>query len=215
MVASKTPYTIEQAETDITDLRGMVYLLDEILTQYDSHIPNLPSASGFTMFSFGGQGCTLGYDGNPYNIGSQTVFLSPTPQNITSSSSTPITWGGGNPDVAANTTYRFRGFIEMVQGSGSSVQTLGFSGPSLTKARIVRNYQQQSAAVSGNWLTMNSMTTDNSPAFANGTTFYYIFDGYAQFSAQGTFSMIAEANSGTNTFELIDGWLDFWPSTVS
>ena len=68
MVASKTPYTIEQAETDITDLRGMVYLLDELLTQYDGHVPNLPSASGYSLYSFGGQGCTLGFDGNPTSI---------------------------------------------------------------------------------------------------------------------------------------------------
>ena len=74
-MAATDPYTLEMAETDIANLRGLVDRTTEAITKNDStDVPNTPAA-GLIHHSISGHHQYISADGNTYNSGRLTLVL--------------------------------------------------------------------------------------------------------------------------------------------
>lgn len=76
----QAPYTLEQAEEDIAELRGIVDLLTEAHSQVDSGtVPNTADVNGYTWFSAAGQPSYINDVGMVMEVsGGQLANVSPT-----------------------------------------------------------------------------------------------------------------------------------------
>jgi hypothetical protein len=121
------PYTLEQAEEDIAELRGQMDALLESHTISDGPTPNAPSSSGVTVWSSTGNLAIMNVSGMQGNVAcAQTAF---TPSNtVTAASLTNLaggTYKGTDADVGAIYETQVWG-----NGQGASIgnrQTLQFA----------------------------------------------------------------------------------------
>jgi len=119
------PYTLEQAEQDISDLRGLVDRLLEAHTFADGPTPNTPDSSGVTAWSGSGNLALMNSSGLQGNVPqAQTAFF-PNNTVVNGTSLTNLaqgTYKGNDADVGA--TYETEVWGNGVQGS--TAQTLQF-----------------------------------------------------------------------------------------
>jgi hypothetical protein len=184
------PYSLEQVELDLADLRGQVDRLSEVLTKLDStDAPNIPAA-GIIHHSMTGQHKYASSDGNYYNTGRQTLFTTGT-QTIGSLTGVNIT--GLTCPVAA-VTYRVSGKIIWVQGTVAAQQAIGINGPAVSNMRVTVNHIQESGAAPpvGESLATTEITSlgrSGTPAYGIGLTIQSHIDGLITFSAAGTLAL--------------------------
>jgi hypothetical protein len=120
----QAPYTLEQAELDIGDLRGGLDRLGEILSLLDGPIPNNPPSSGCQIFSANGQPNFLNFSSLQMSLqGAQPAIFPGT--TVTAASLTDIaafTIPAGDADVGA--VYEVDVWGNGIQGTLGNRQTL-------------------------------------------------------------------------------------------
>jgi hypothetical protein len=195
------PYTLEQAASDISALRGIVDTMNEAHTILDGGVvPNTPAASGGSLYSSSGQVKYVSTDGNAYNSGILTVNGPPTNTSITSA--TPVNLSGLTFSVAAG-VYRIRAKLGGTQGGAAFAQNFLISCPTMTFTSMVVNFFLQSSGDSNGLAWSNASTsplTFASPAFNAALNFWLDLDAIISFSAAGTCNV--QAAEGTSTH----GW---------
>lgn len=119
-----TGYTLEEAESDIADLRGQVDGMDEVLQLYDGPVPNNPGVSGAQIFSQNGQPNYLNFTGLQMSMmGAKPAAF---PNNTITAASlqtlTTFTIPAGDADVGA--IYELEVWGNGQQGTAGNRQTL-------------------------------------------------------------------------------------------
>jgi hypothetical protein len=202
-------YTLEEAEDDVASLRGNTDVLSEAHAQNDTDvIPNTP-ASGSTQYSSSGQQKYIGSDGNAYNTGRYTQWLtSPVTFVSTVSASiitAPVTIG----------TYRIVAFCYGSQGSVAAAQAMRITGPTNSLVMIASNNTKGSATGQSMWATLT--TTLNTDlviaAHAAGSDLWIEITGIVTFTASGTLALQGRcATSNADTWTANNGtFLDLLP----
>lgn len=106
--------------------------------------------------------------------------------------------------VAAG-TYRITGMVNWSQGATGVSQNNGFAGPALTSHRVSNNWWQATQAaqqVNTREFSGASLGLGASPAFAATLAVEWIFTGTIVFSAAGTFSVVATADTNAHTYTI-------------
>jgi len=210
--AFSTSYTLEQAEQDIANLRGLVDVQNEAQTILDGPVPNVAATSGVVLFSAGGNLNYEGFDGTEYDTGRQTMFGPAT--DLVISSATPVNLTGMSCTVNAG-VYRINAKIGFTQGGGAFGQSFLLACPSLTfTAMAINFYLAGSGSSSGcSWSTnTSSPITITSPGFAAASTFFLDLDAIVSFSASGSFTgQAAEGTSGHSFTLLANSFVDLMP----
>jgi hypothetical protein len=195
------PYTLEQAASDISALRGIVDTMNEAHTILDGGVvPNTPDTSGGSLYSSSGQVKYVSTDGNAYNTGRLTVYGPST--NLSITSATAVNISGMSFSVGAG-VYRVRAKLGGIQGGLNIAQNFLISCPAMSFTALVINFFLESSGDSNGLAWSNSATsplTFASPAFAAGALFWLDLDAIISFSAAGTCNF--QAAEGTSTH----GW---------
>lgn len=207
------PYTLEQAETDIAALRGLIDVLNEAHSVNDitaGQVPNAPAASGHISFSAAGQSKYLGFDGNAYNTGCISLFTT-SPTTVNSTSAFTLL----SLPVEAGLSYRFDGIVRGTQGPNAIGQFVRFAGPAASFGIMyIRSNASANTSVTDSELGTGFPVDHTTPAWGAAVRFWVRFRGVYTFSAGGTFSLQARANSAVNTWTAEAGaMMDVRPST--
>jgi hypothetical protein len=209
-VAILEPYTLEQAETDIASLRGLVDRMSEVITKNDStDSPTIPAA-GIIHHSTAGQHKYASSDGSLYNTGRLHILVN---ASQTISSTTPAIVGANSvplscPVKAATGTYHVHGIITCVQGATADVQNFRFNGPAVAAPSRMnwKSYNLAgSAGLGTSSVTDIGVTAFGTPAWAIGATFFTEYDGHYVFTADGTLSLVAAESTNLHTFAIAIG----------
>ena len=208
------PYTLEQAEEDIADLRGQVDQLDEVHTQADGGlVPNTPAAGIVTFSGSSQQKYVSAADGNAYNTGRMTAIPG-SATSLTSSYQTvvsaPLGTGG----------YRIRAQLLLnpsVSGGTPSYQYAAASGLVLSHGRLACLEVYMAAAMGvGDWVgdgTMPGAFTSANSVGAGLNDRIVTFDGYLVVSTAGTLNVQAKLSSGSASIVQYGTYLDVMPVT--
>lgn len=192
--ADQAVYTLEQAEEDLSVLRGQVNLLSEILSQV-FQLAGGPSAgapaAGYQQYMDG-----PGYpqiisanDGNSYDMCTQTLVASG--QNVNSLSLVPIT-GVGSISLGLGTYYISGQIIALPAGAAGAISLEWVAGGGLTAstfAMALRETQAGGPAVEGNagYVTaLGGSSLFNGATFTNVATRHMVFQGIIVVSHAGT-----------------------------
>lgn len=211
-----TGYTLEEAEADIAELRGLVDALTEALPLLDGPVVNVPAASGGTLYSASGDLKYVSFDGIAYNIGRSSIVITAN-QTINSASDTvigansvPMSWTVGIG------TYLIDGMVNWSQNATTSTaQNFGLSGPAISSWRFSSNH----VGATGTGETVNmrelfgaSLGDGQSPGFPAATVAEWHFRGVLTTTAAGTLSVVANAPTPANTFVLgANSWASLYP----
>src|SRR5258707_1441876 len=117
-------YTLEQAEQDISDVRGLLDTLLEAHTIMDGPTPNVPDSSGVTLYSATGNLAVINVSSLSGNVPmNQSAFF---PNNTVTAATLQNlaqgTYKGGDADVGA--VYQVTLMGNGVQGTVGNRQTL-------------------------------------------------------------------------------------------
>ena len=207
-----TGYTLEEAESDIADLRGIVDRLAEAVPLADGPIPNVAAASGCVLYSAAGNLDFEGFDGNEYATGRLTV-IGPA-SDLPVASATPANVAGMTFGVQAG-VYRITAKAGYTQGGGAFGQSWLLAGPAMTYTAMAINYYLAGSGSSSGcaWSTnTSSPITITSPAFAGASTFFLDLDMVVSFSAAGTCNIqTAEGTAGHSYTLLANSFADIMP----
>lgn len=199
-----SPYTLERAELDIANLRGLVDRLTEAHTLADSQIPNTPAA-GITRFSLGGQDKYASPDGNSYNTGG--LHLLNTGGQTISSTSDVLINGLTAPVVAG--TYRFSSLIGIVCNSSTGTANISAHGPAVSSGGG-GFWHEIGGATACNWTSLGLPA--GGQGMTNAAVGHMHLEGLVTFSAAGTFTVQAHIGTASNTFTIQQGsYLDLYP----
>jgi hypothetical protein len=194
------PYSLEQAETDIASLRGLVDRMSEVLTQSDSTDPPVAPAGGIQGYSFAGEQKYADSAGQAWNTGHCTrqitanQTISSATDVVIGANSVPMTW-----QVRAGPVYMLIGLVNWAQNASlSQSQNNGYTGPATSGVRISNSWTLSTGFNQGttgnqgaNYREANSLADQASPAYAASSTVEWFFHGSITFSAAGTFSIVA------------------------
>jgi hypothetical protein len=206
-------YTLEQAEAEIAELRGLIDVLTEAHVKGDAtDAPDVPAA-GLISYSSGGHEKYTSADGTAYNTGRLTLSM-PSGLHITSTSDSLLT--GMSCAVAAG-SYRFSGVIFFTMGTTNAGAVIACSphGPTASVyitgiyyfANLGGSISSRTATVLGTGPSSNASIAVNAAAHA-------VFHGFATFTASGTFSIqAAEATSGVDFTAQAGSYCDLMPVT--
>ena len=210
------PYTQEQAEENISDLRGLVDKLTEVHTKADiSNQPTTP-ASGVISYSATGHEKYVGADGNAYNTGRLTFIPS---SALTMSASFQTVAGLSAPLAIGTWRVRSQILVNPTVGGGTpAYQYSGSGGLALSHGRltITELYAANQVGIA-DWGGDGTLPTALTSAGAFGTPTpvdrIVIFDGYLIVSTGGTLNIQAKVSSGTCSIALYGSYLEIMPVT--
>jgi hypothetical protein len=208
-----TGYTLEEAESDIATLTGIVDRLAEAVPLADGPIPNVAAASGCTLYSAAGNLDFEGFDGNEYSTGRFTAVGPPSNQLITSATPANITGlaFGVNAGV-----YRINAKIGFTQGATASAQSVLLAVPAMNFTAMAINFYLGGSGSSSGCAWSNTATspiTITSPAFtATTSTFFLDLDMVVSFSAAGACTVQAAEAGGAHSFTVLaNSFVDVMP----
>src|SRR5258708_15287550 len=119
------PYGLEQAETDVANLRALADRQSEVITKNDSTDPPNTPAAGLIHHSIAGSHKYASADGNGYTTGHLMLRYAGGGQVINSTSA--VTPAGMSCPVAAGKTYYMSGAVTGTQGATAAQQALRLS----------------------------------------------------------------------------------------
>jgi hypothetical protein len=204
-------YTLEQAEQEIAELRGLIDVLTEAHTKDDAtDTPGTP-ASGVISFSTAGQEKYTSSDGNAYNTGRQTNNASNLLALTTSMQTVP-----GLSAVLGAGSYRVRAQC-LISNPGTGGQgaisyrlhpTGGLTASS-GRASVLATH-------AANGITVSDFATLDTTLTATGAVItpniVATFDGFFVFSAGGTINVqLSQAATAAVTVVQNGSYLDIYP----
>jgi hypothetical protein len=201
-------YTLEQAEEEIAQLRGMVNLLLEAHTKTEStDIPNAPS-TGHISFSQNGVSKFIGTDGNVYSNGRNRQLVAAATINSTSNQSL-ASW------VVNAGTYGFEAAFGAVNGGTNATQAFRLTGPSASDVMLIYAWLSNSsfANCQVGWQTALNADMASAAAWTAGDAVIVYLHGTVVFSANGTCNFNARCvTSGADTWAIRDSsYVDLIP----
>jgi hypothetical protein len=196
-----TPYSLEDAETDIATLRGLVDRLTEAVTLTDATDPPTNPATGAILYSLTGDVKYASADGGDYTTGRNSLYTT-ADQLVTATSGVAIT--GLTCPVAAG-LYRVHAVVTWTQGSGAFAQNFWLDGPAASHVHVPYFFALENSGVSNGISRCNALgsgggATMPSPAFAAGSQVYLYFDGIIVFTAAGTFQITCDEGTSGHSF---------------
>jgi len=136
-------------------------------------------------------------DTNTYTLGKKTVFATGASQLVNSASNVAV--NGLTSDVGIG-TYRFHAKVVWTQGGTASNQKFGFTGPATSSALFSFTTVNTSSITSIDGRTSNSLVTVAEGQAGTGFVAITELDGWATFTASGTFAVAVACSNAANTF---------------
>jgi hypothetical protein len=192
-------YTLEQAEAEIAELRGLIDVITEAHTKADAtDAPDVP-ASGLISYSSGGQEKYTSADGNAYT-GGQFISIGPASNTAINAAWAVASGIPGFTVPAGGGVYHFHGkFVAQMVAPGSVNENVGLSGPATNYVNLV--YTDTNIGVTPPVLNHKLFETSLGPfgtaAYATSAVWEAEFTGNVSFSAGGTFQLAGGTN-GSN-----------------
>ena len=215
------PYGLEQAETDVANLRALADRQSEVITKNDSTDPPNTPAAGLIHHSIAGSHKYASADGNGYTTGHLMLRYAGGGQVINSTSA--VTPAGMSCPVAAGKTYFMSGAVTGTQGATASQQALRLSATggatSVNVLYLASTYGFVGGAGMfsqyGNVTAVNTdlATASGAGGITAGLGFGWMISGLITFNAAGTFAVQARCvtlSTDTWTF-LTDSHLVLYP----
>lgn len=198
-----TPYTLEQAEEDISTLRGQVDQLTEILRMTDSTADWTNTVTGGAwLYSLAGHLKYLSSDANAYSTGHLISVLA---SDVPVPSTSPATVFTNN--VNASTSYYVHGCVFGVNGASGTLQPQGirFGGTCTVTSMLIRVLSIAEFANTSSPPMANGRITSLGTSISNPRTpalnelFQIQFEGIINVNAAGTLILQArEELSGSD-----------------
>jgi hypothetical protein len=212
-------YTLEQAEAEIAELRGLIDVITEAHTKADATDAPVVPASGLISYSTGGQENYVSADGNTYYTGRATFPAGPSgfPYSLTTSMTTvpglsaPL--GVGAYRVHAQLLLA----VPVTAGQGQLAFQLtasgGLTAGSGRYACVATNFQN--GVGSSDYATLGSQVTGNTPGTAGANQIVRI-DGYFVVTVAGTINVQAKQGAtAAVTIPQYGTYLEIYPAVSS
>ena len=197
------PYTLEQAETDIANLRALADRQSEVITKNDStDSPNTPAA-GIIHHSIAGSHKYASADGGTYNTGRSTIIptatqtINSTSQAVVGANSVPMSW-----PVAAG-KYCLHAEITYIPDFSAATADLRLTIGGGAALNLRANYWvwANGGGVVNNQVT--AMDTDMvSSTMVAGTTFVFVVSAVMSLSGAATLSLVARTSVAADTYKI-------------